>query len=97
MEKKINKAANAMRELRKHLVGSVLEDDASCFRASLDNLRLSSLPRAVIAIKDPADVGVVLKIANKYGVPVTSRRASFRGYASSWYCRSPQCGQKHTL
>ena len=75
MEKKINKAANAMRELRKHLVGSVLEDDASCFRASLDNLRLSSLPRAVIAIKDPADVGVVLKIASKYGVPVTTRGA----------------------
>ena len=75
MQKKIKKAANAMRQLRKHLAGSVLEDDASCFRASLDNLRLSSLPRAVIAIKDPADVGVVLKIASKYGVPVTSRGA----------------------
>ena len=75
MQKKINKAANAMRQLRKHLAGSVLEDDASCFRASLDNLRLSSLPSAVIAIKDPADVGVVLKIASKYGVPVTSRGA----------------------
>ena len=75
MQNKINKAANAMRQLRKHLAGCVLEDDASCFRASLDNLRLSSLPRAVIAIKDTADVGVVLKIANKYGVPVTSRGA----------------------
>ena len=75
MQKKINKAANAMRQLRKHLAGSVLEDDASCFRASIDNLRLSSLPRAVIAIKDAAAVGVVLKIASKYGVPVTSRGA----------------------
>ena len=65
MQKKINKAANAMRQLRKHLAGSVLEDDASCVRASLDNLRLSSLPSAVIAIKDPADVGVVLKMASK--------------------------------
>lgn len=64
-----------MKALREHLGDCVLEDKASCFRASLDNLRLSSLPRAVISIKEAADVGVVLKLATKYGVPVTTRGA----------------------
>ena len=72
---KLARGAKAMKALREHLGDCVLEDKASCFRASLDNLRLSSLPRAVISIKEAADVGVVLKLATKYGVPVTTRGA----------------------
>jgi len=74
-QKKSDRAATAAKALRKQLGDCVLEDEVSCFRASLDNLRLSSLPRAVIAVKKPADVGKVLKLATQYGVPVTSRGA----------------------
>jgi len=73
--KKSDPATKALKALRKKLGKKVLQDHDSCFRASLDNLRLSSLPEAVIAVEDAADVGIALKVANKYGVPITSRGA----------------------
>lgn len=65
----------ALRKLHKRLGDQVSVDDDSCFRASLDNLRLSSMPEAVIRVEDPLDVQVVLKLATKHGVPVTTRGA----------------------
>ena len=65
----------ALRKLHKRLGSQVSVDDDSCFRASLDNLRLSSLPEAVVKIQDPQDVAVVLKLANKHEVPLTTRGA----------------------
>ncbi len=65
----------AIKAMRKKLGACVLEDADSCFRASLDNLRLSSLPHAVIQVNEPSQVGQVLKLATKYKVPVTTRGA----------------------
>jgi len=42
---------------------------------SYDGLKISSVPDAVIQIKESAQVGTVLKIANQYGIPVTTRGA----------------------
>ncbi|MFT5836853.1 MAG: glycolate oxidase [Candidatus Azotimanducaceae bacterium] len=67
--------AKALRMLHKRLGSQVSVDNDSCFRASVDNLRLSSLPEAVVKVVDPQDVQVVLKLATKHGVPVTTRGA----------------------
>lgn len=67
--------AKALRKLHKRLGSQVSVDEDSCFRASLDNLRLSALPEAVIQVQEPQDVRVVLKLANKHGIPVTTRGA----------------------
>ncbi|MDQ8195378.1 FAD-binding oxidoreductase [Coraliomargarita sp. SDUM461004] len=72
--KSIN-VAKAMKALRKRLGDRVAEDDNSRFNASLDNLRLSVLPHAVIQVQAADEVAVVLKLANKYGVPLTCRGA----------------------
>ena len=42
---------------------------------SYDGLKISSLPDAVIRVKEAAQVGKVLKIANQYGIAVTTRGA----------------------
>ncbi|MGB0258993.1 MAG: FAD-binding oxidoreductase, partial [Coraliomargarita sp.] len=67
--------ANALRALKRKLPGRVSTQQDDLFRVSLDNLRLSFLPEAVVTAQEPADVGAMLKIANKYGVPVTARGA----------------------
>lgn len=65
----------ANRALKRKLPGRLLEDEPNRFRASLDNLRLSFLPEAVIRVREAADVATVLQLANRYGIPVTSRGA----------------------
>lgn len=65
----------ANRALKRKLPGRLLKDKDSRFRASLDNLRLSSLPEAVIRVQEAADVAAVLQLASRYGIPVTSRGA----------------------
>lgn len=51
----------------------VLTDEAVCFAASFDNLRLSFMPEAVIRPATEADIGVTLRLANEHRVPVTVR------------------------
>ena len=53
--------------------GKVKTDEATCFAASFDNMRLSFMPEAVIRPDVEDDIGVVLKLANKHQVPVTVR------------------------
>lgn len=65
----------AAKALIRKLPECVFVDDDSRFRASLDNLRLSFLPDLVIRVKEAADVGVVMKLAQKYSIPVTARGA----------------------
>ena len=67
--------AAALKALRRRLPGCVFTDEQSRFRASLDNLRLSFLPTAVVKARESADVGLVLKLAHRHGVPVTARGA----------------------
>lgn len=65
----------AARALQGKLPGRVQSDAANRFRASLDNLRLSFLPERVVRVQAPSEVGVVLKLAHTYGIPVTTRGA----------------------
>ena len=65
----------AFQALQRKLPGQVLVDDESRFAASIDNLRLSFLPDAVIRVKAANEVGEALKLAHKYAIPVTARGA----------------------
>lgn len=65
----------AARKLELKLPGRVQSDMDNRFRASLDNLRLSFLPERVIRVQSPEEVGVVLKLAHTYAIPVTTRGA----------------------
>jgi glycolate oxidase len=76
MSKPGSKYAAATRALRRSLGGAqVRTDEAARLAASLDNLRLSFLPAAVVFPKDDAAIGAMLRLANKYKVPVTPRGA----------------------
>ena len=60
--------------LKKKLGAKVVRtDDAACAAASYDSSKLPFLPEAVIFPAKEADIGVVLMLANKHGVPVTTR------------------------
>ena len=65
----------ATRALKRALGAQVRTDEAARFAASLDNLRLSFLPTAVVFPKDDAAIETLLRLANKYRVPVTPRGA----------------------
>jgi len=65
----------ALKALRRKLPGRVFVDQESCFAASLDNMRLSFMPDAVIKVQAAEEVGAVLKLAYKYAIPVTARGA----------------------
>lgn len=80
--------SRALRALRQRLPGRVSTETADCFRASLDNLRLSFLPDAVIAVQAAEEVGVTLQLASKYGIPVTARGAGSSATGSA----VPVCG-----
>ena len=64
------KAFNALQEI---LHKRVFCDEVNRMRASLDNLRLSVLPDVVIKVEQVDEVGKVLNLAHRYGVPVTVR------------------------
>lgn len=76
-------AEKALTALKRKLAARVFVDEESCFRASLDNLRLSFLPDVVVKVAAVDEVGMVLKIANRYGVPVTVRGAGSSTTGSS--------------
>ena len=70
-----NDKGTALQALRQKLPERVLVDDGSRFAASIDNLRLSFLPDAVIRVQDASEVGEALKLAHEYAMPVTARGA----------------------
>jgi glycolate oxidase len=79
---------SALRAMRRKLPGRVFVDAQSRFVASLDNLRLSFLPTAVIKVQAESEVGEVLKLAHKYAIPVTARGAGSSATGSA----VPLCG-----
>lgn len=76
--------SKATAALKRKLGDSVLTDEEALFRASFDGSKLSFLPEAVIRPKSEEEVGALLRLANKYKVPVTPRGAgsSLTGSAS---------------
>jgi glycolate oxidase len=76
MTEVLNKFRAATRALQRALGSAQVQTgEAARQAASLDNLRLSFLPAAVIFPKDDAAIAKVLRLANKYRVPVTPRGA----------------------
>lgn len=67
---------------------TVRTDPESLFAASFDNIKLSFLPEALLLPRDESDVGTLLKIANKFGVPVTIRGAGTSTVGGA----TPVCG-----
>ncbi|MGH7946958.1 MAG: FAD-binding oxidoreductase [Opitutaceae bacterium] len=51
----------------------VATDAASLDAASFDSAKIPFRPEAVVRVRKEAEVGVVLELANKHGVPVTTR------------------------
>src|SRR5690606_29088221 len=51
----------------------VLTDDAALETASYDSSRIAVRPAAVVRPTKRAQIGAMLELANKYGVPVTPR------------------------
>lgn len=67
---------DALRALQARLpVERIRLDEAERYRASMDNLRYSRLPAAVIHPADEDEIAVVLELANAHRVPVTVRGA----------------------
>ncbi len=67
--------ASAATVLLKRRLGArvVFTDDASLTEASFDSAKLPFRPEAVVRVRQEAEVGVVLELANKHRVPVTTR------------------------
>ena len=65
---------SATAQLKRKLGVRVVRTDAATLDyASFDSSKLPFLPEAVIAPAKEADIGVVLALANRHGVPVTTR------------------------
>ncbi|MEY4941194.1 MAG: hypothetical protein RIQ93_2929, partial [Verrucomicrobiota bacterium] len=59
--------------LRRRLGGVVYTDDDTLQASSYDSAKISFRPAAVVKVRREAEVGVVLALANRHGVPVTTR------------------------
>lgn len=70
-----NSAQTALKALSQKMPDQIFVDKDSRFAASVDNLRLSFLPDAVVKVQAAAEVGEILKVAHKYGIPITARGA----------------------
>jgi len=66
--------ATATAALRRRLGARVVFTDAASLEgASYDSAKIAFRPEAVIRVRREADVGVVLQLANRHRVPVTTR------------------------
>ena len=76
--------SKALRALQETLGDRVRTDKDSLYRNSFDGMRLAFSHEADIQIDQPEQVGEVLRLANQYRVPVTTRGAgsSLTGSAS---------------
>jgi glycolate oxidase len=63
----------ATAQLKRKLGARVRTDEAALREASFDSVKIPFRPEAVIRVRREADIGVVLELANKFRVPVTTR------------------------
>ena len=63
----------ALVALKDKLHSSVHTNDEELYAVSYDGLKVSSSPEALIKVKQADEVGEVLKLANEFRIPVTSR------------------------
>lgn len=68
------KFSRATEQLKRKLGRRVVcTDEDSLWEASFDSAKIPFRPDAVVRVKKEAEVGVVLALANRHGVPVTTR------------------------
>jgi glycolate oxidase len=68
------KFATATAALKRKLGPKVVfTDDVALEGASFDSAKIPFRPEAAVRVRDERDVGIVLELANKHGVPVTTR------------------------
>lgn len=66
----------ALEDLRRALGDDAVHlSEAERYRASMDNLRLSRMPAAVVTPADEDGIGETLHLANRWKIPVTTRGA----------------------
>lgn len=70
-----NTCGDALTKLKLALRSCVYTDEETLFHASFDGLKVEARPSAVIKPESGEEVGPVLRIANEFGVPVTTRGA----------------------
>jgi hypothetical protein len=63
----------ALVALKQKLGNSVHTKENELYAVSYDGLKVSGSPQALIKVQQAADVGEVLRLANEFSVPVTSR------------------------
>ncbi|MBW8782717.1 MAG: FAD-binding protein [Verrucomicrobia bacterium] len=71
----MNKIRSATTQLKRKLGPAVSTAHDALFAASFDGSKLSFLPDAVVKPRTNADIAALLALANKHGVPVTTRGA----------------------
>lgn len=65
--------AKATRALKRKLGEVVMTEPEALYRASFDGMKLSFMPEACVCVKREEEIGDLLRLANRYGVPVTTR------------------------
>ena len=63
----------ALIALQESMVCLVKTSDDELYRASYDGLKVSCKPQALIKVQNEREVGEVLRLANEFSIPVTSR------------------------
>ena len=65
----------ALDNLKQNLGNTVFVDEDSLHKASFDGLKVFFAPDAVVRPKQASDVGELLILANKFGIPITTKGA----------------------
>ena len=78
---------NALHALQEKLGSRIKTSPEILYAVSYDGLKISGNPQALIEIEDHHEVGEVLKLANQFSIPVTSRGtgSSLTGGATPYY------------
>ena len=63
----------ALFALQESLGSRVKTSEDELYRASYDGLKVSGKPHALIKVQHEREVGEVLRLANEFSIPVTSR------------------------
>ena len=69
----MDNSEHALSVLRKEMGSRVKTSAEDLYPVSYDGLKVSGSPQALVEISDEKEVGLVLKLANEFCVPVTSR------------------------
>ena len=69
----MNRTDNALQALQEKLGDKVKTSPKQLYSVSYDGLKVSGSPQALIQVTEHHEVGEVLKLANQFNIPVTSR------------------------